>query len=125
MEPLWEAGGVPWLVPHGGSDHPGDSKALLSPLDPAGDHTASLWGQWQWLSPGENRIISFKVLALLCFRSSNIAVPREKHLYTITSFDEFLKDLKVTSGTSQLLFQFPDHLAASWIFNIFLCSFQP
>lgn len=70
---------------------------------------------------------SFPPESLLCFALDVqiLLCPGRSISNIVTSSDEFLKGLKVTSGTSQLLFQFLDHLAASWIFNIFLHSFQP
>lgn len=121
MEPPWGAGGVPWLVPHGGSDKPG-----LCPLwiqleitqPPSQDNdSASALGKTGSFPTKSLLFFALGVQILLCLGRSIFN--------TITSFDEFLKGLKVTSGTSQLLSQFPDHLAASWIFNIFLYSFQP
>lgn len=131
-EPRWEAGGDPWPVPGGGSDNPGVSQgalgalfALLAPLGPAqitqppsrDKGSASALGKTGSFPPESLLLSALDVQMLLC--------PGRSNFNTVTSLDEFLKPLKASSGTSQLLFQFPGHLVASWIFKIFLNSFQP
>lgn len=120
MKPLWEAGGVPWLVPRGGSYHPGASQVppgLCCPLwiqleitqaPPEDSGSASALEKTGSFPSKSLLFFALDLQILLC--------PGRSIFNTITSFDEFLKGLKVTSGTSQLLFQFPDHLAASWIY---------
>lgn len=103
-------GGVPWLVSPGWCPwrvrSPGWHQAVFALLS-----FASSWiTQDRGSASGLGKMGSFspKDHFLLCCRCSNIAVPREKHLYTMASFDEFLKGFRVTSGNSQLLFPIPD-----------------
>lgn len=75
------------------------------------------------LTLGKRRSFFQKPLLLFALDVITFLCPGRSIFNTITSFDEFLKGFRASWGTLQLLFQFPYHLVASWIFYVFLLGF--